>query len=124
MNETGHSSADPASSAAFEAHRSAVWRGNRFWLLASALLIAAAVLLADTPNAPAELQWTLGLGAAALSGITVWRIVRGLDGLYRCPNCGTLPYQTLRDYKCGGLGPTRRDFMSPTVCPKCGTRLR
>ncbi|HZP94273.1 MAG TPA: hypothetical protein VFB20_15540 [Burkholderiales bacterium] len=111
-------------SAAFEAHRAAVWRGNRIWLLASALLIAAAALLAATPNAPSGLQWALGLAAAALSGITVARIVRGLDSLYRCPNCGTLPYQTLRDYKCGGLGPTRRDFMSPTVCPKCGTRLR
>jgi len=44
--------------------------------------------------------------------------------LYRCPNCGVLPYRTLNEYKCGGLGPTRSNFMSPRACPHCGTRIR
>ena len=52
------------------------------------------------------------------------RVVRALNVLYRCPKCGVLPYQTLNEYKCGGLGPSRANFMSPTHCPKCGTRVR
>lgn len=114
----------PAPGDNFELRRIAVWHANRRWIVASAAVIAFAALLLGTGNAPAELAWALGLSAGALTTVTVSRIVRGLNSLYRCPKCGTLPYQTLNEYKCGGLGPSRSDFMSPTVCPKCGTRLR
>ena len=54
--------------------------------------------------------------------MTVTRIVRALNALYRCPNCGVLPCQTLNEYKCGGLGPSRSDFMSPTPFARSAVR--
>lgn len=92
-------------------------------LLATALSCALAALVVAA-GSRGELPWALLALCATLIIFTIRRIVRGLDQLYRCPNCATLPYQTLTDYKCGGLGPSRSDFMSPRACPKCGTRLR
>jgi hypothetical protein len=111
------------SSASFETRRHAVWRGSRRWLFCTALCCALAVVMLAA-GGRGELAWVLVAASVALVAVTANRIVRGLDRLYRCPNCGTLPYQTLTDYKCGGLGPSRSDFMSPRICPSCGTRLR
>jgi hypothetical protein len=108
----------------FETRRAAIWTVNRRWVFASAAAVALVVMFAGLANAPRDLTWALALGAGALLAVTVTRIVWALNTLYRCPNCGLLPYQTLSEYKCGGLGPTRSNFMSPTHCPKCGTRLR
>jgi len=108
----------------FESRRAEIWKVNRRWVFASAAAVALMVMFAGLANAPRELAWVLALGAGALLAVTVTRIVRALNALYLCPNCGMLPYQTLNEYKCGGLGPTRSNFMSPTHCPKCGTRLR
>jgi len=108
----------------FEARRADIWKVNRRWVFASAAAAALVVMFAGLPNAPQDLAWGLALSAGGLLAVTVTRIVRALSALYRCPNCGVLPYQTLNEYKCGGLGPTRSNFMSPTHCPKCGMRLR
>jgi hypothetical protein len=108
----------------FEARRAEIWKVNRRWVFASAAAAALVAMFASLANAPRNLAWALALGAGVLLVVTLTRIVRALNALYRCPNCGTLPYQTLSEYKCGGLGPTRANFMSPTHCPKCGTRLR
>jgi hypothetical protein len=108
----------------FETRRAAIWKVNRRWVFASAAAVALVVMFAGLANAPRDLSWALALGAGALLAVTLTRIVSALNVLYRCPNCGVLPYQTLSEYKCGGLGPTRSNFMSPTHCPKCGTRLR
>ena len=108
----------------FEARRAEIWKVNRRWVFASAATAALVVMFAGLANAPRGLAWALALGAGSLVVVTLTRIVRALNALYRCPSCGVLPYQTLNEYKCGGLGPTRSNFMSPTHCPKCGTRLR
>lgn len=108
----------------FEARRSAIWQANRRWVFASVLAVCAMALLAQQTNASPDLAWVVVLTAGGLVSITIARLVRALNALYRCPNCGLLPYQSVNEYKCGGLGPTRSDFMSPTACPKCGTRLR
>ena len=108
----------------FETRRSEIWRANRGWVFASASAVALAVMFASLANAPWNLTWLIAVGAACLLAVSVTRIVRALNALYRCPHCGVIPYQTLSEYKCGGLGPTRSNFMSPTHCPKCGTRLR
>jgi hypothetical protein len=108
----------------FETRRAAIWKINRRWVFASAAAVALVVMFAGLANAPRDLAWALALVAGGLLAVTLTRIVRALNALYRCPNCGVLPYQTLNEYKCGGLGPTRSNFMSPTQCPKCGTRLR
>src|SRR5882762_2952613 len=108
----------------FETRRAEIWKVNRRWVFASAAAAALLVMFAGLANAPRDFAWALALGAGALLAVTFTRIVRALNSLYRCPNCGVLPYQTLNEYKCGGLGPTRSNFMSPTHCPKCGTRLR
>jgi predicted RNA-binding Zn-ribbon protein involved in translation (DUF1610 family) len=108
----------------FETRRAAIWRANRLWVFSAATALTFLALVAALANVPAELAWVSALTAAVLVAITISRVVRALNSLYRCPNCGTLPYQTLSEYKCGGLGPTRANFMSPTHCPKCGTRLR
>jgi hypothetical protein len=108
----------------FETRRAAIWKVNRRWVFASAAAVALLVMFAGLANAPRDLAWALALGAGSLLAVTLTRIVKALNGLYRCPNCDVLPYQSLNEYKCGGLGPSRSDFMSPTHCPKCGTRLR
>jgi len=108
----------------FETRRAEIWKVNRSWVFASAAAVALVAMFAGLANAPRDLAWALALGAGGLLAVTVTRIVRALNALYRCPNCGVLPYQTLNEYKCGGLGPTRSNFMSPTHCPKCGTKLR
>lgn len=108
----------------FESRRAEIWKVNRRWVFASACAVALVLMFASLANAPGDLTWMLALGASGLLAVTLTRIVRALNALYRCPNCGALPYQTLDEYKCGGLGPTRSNFMSPTHCPKCGTRLR
>jgi hypothetical protein len=108
----------------FDSRRIAIWYANRRWVYTSVAAVAALGMVAGLANAPHELVLAAAMVAAGLAGYTVSRVVRALNSLYRCPNCGTLPYQSVTDYKCGGLGPTRADFMSPTHCPKCGTRLR
>ena len=75
-------------------------------------------------NMPVQLFWMAAMVTAGLVAVTIARVVRALNTLYRCPKCGVLPYQTLNEYKCGGLGPTRANFMSPRACPHCGTRIR
>ena len=86
--------------------------------------IALLPIVVSVLNMPEQLSWTAAMVTAALVAVTIARVVRALNVLYRCPNCGVLPYQTLNEYKCGGLGPSRSNFMSPTHCPKCATRLR
>jgi len=108
----------------FETRRAAIWKVNRRWMVASAAAVVLVVMFAGLANAPRDLAWVLALGAGSLLAVTLTRIVKALNVLYRCPNCGALPYQSLNEYKCGGLGPSRSNFMSPTHCPKCGTRLR
>ncbi len=115
---------DPTLDTTFETRRVAIWKVHRRWVFVSAAAIALVVMFAGLANAPRNLAWVLALGAGSLLAVTLTRIVRALHVLYRCPNCGVLPYQALNEYKCGGLGPTRSNFMSPTHCPKCGTRLR
>ena len=115
---------EPIPDSRFEIRRAAIWQGNRNWLLASAASLALLAVLAGLDNATPQLAGALIVSAAATIGVTVARVVRALNALYRCPNCGAQPYLTLNEYKCGGLGPTRANFMSPTHCPKCGTRLR
>ena len=108
----------------FETRRAEIWRVNRRWVFASASSVTLVLMFASLANAPRELTWMLVIGASGLLVVTLTRIVRALNALYRCPNCGAMPYQTLSEYKCGGLGPTRSNFLSPTHCPKCGTQLR
>ena len=86
--------------------------------------IALLAVVGSVLNMPEQLSWTAAMVTAGLVLVTITRVVRALNVLYRCPNCGVLPYQTLDDYKCGGLGPSRSNFMSPTHCPKCATSLR
>lgn len=114
----------PKLNCAFESRRTAIWRKNRRWVIATATALAFLILIAALADVPAELTWISALIAAALFAITIARVVRALNVLYRCPNCGVLPYRTLNEYKCGGLGPTRANFMSPRACPHCGTRIR
>jgi uncharacterized membrane protein len=108
----------------FEARRSAVWAENRPWIAGWVVVFSAAIVMLRSAGAENELTWLLAAASVVLGVVTIVRVVTGLNALYRCPNCGTVPYQNVTDYKCGGLGPTRRDFMSPTVCPKCGVKLR
>jgi len=108
----------------FEHRRARIWRANRALIVGSVAAIALALLVAQVLNVPAQLFWLAAGAAGALAAFTVARLVRALDALYRCPNCGLLPYRTLNEYKCGGLGPTRSNFMSPRACPYCGTRIR
>jgi hypothetical protein len=108
----------------FEFRRAHIWRTNRVLVVASVMAIALSIVVASVLNMPAQLSWLAGAVAGSLVAFTVARVVRALNVLYRCPNCGLLPYRTLNEYKCGGLGPTRSNFMSPRACPYCGTRIR
>ena len=115
---------DPARLSAFETRRTEIWRVNRRLVFGCVAAIALMTIVASMLNMPVQLSWTAAMLTAGLVAVTIIRIVRALNGLYRCPNCGVLPYQTLNEYKCGGLGPTRANFMSPRACPHCGTRIR
>ncbi len=107
----------------FEIKRLEVWRANRGLLLVCAASFAA--LLSVTPgNVPVAIFWVVASLTAIVTATTVARLVGGLTMLYRCPGCGTIPYRVLEEYKCGGLGPARASFMSPSACPQCGTRIR
>jgi len=108
----------------FESRRAQVWRMNRTLVISSVTAIALSVIVASVLNMPAQLTWFAGGVAGALAAFTIARVVRALNVLYRCPKCGLLPYRTLNEYKCGGLGPTRSNFMSPRACPYCGARIR
>jgi len=101
-----------------------IWRVNRRLVFGCVAALALMVIVASVLNMPLQLSWTAAVLATGLAAVTIVRVVWALNVLYRCPKCGVLPYQTLNEYKCGGLGPTRAIFMSPTHCPKCGTRLR
>jgi hypothetical protein len=108
----------------FRNRRVAIWVQNR-WLVYACLVVCPLLLtLAGALNVPAQLAWTAVTLAAGLIALTVARVVRALHVLYRCPNCGLLPYRMLNEYKCGGLGPARSNFMSPGTCPQCGTQIR
>ena len=115
---------NPARIATFETRRTEIWRVNRRLVFGCVAAIALMTIVASMLNMPVQLSWTAAMLTAGLVTVTIVRIVRALNGLYRCPNCGVLPYQTLNEYKCGGLGPNRSNFMSPRTCPHCGTRIR
>ncbi len=115
---------DQARVPTFEIRRLEIWRINRRLLLVCAAAIVLMAMVAGILNMPVQLSWAAAILTAGIVAVTVARIVRALHVLYRCPNCGVLPYQTLNEYKCGGLGPTRANFMSPRACPHCGTRIR
>ncbi len=115
---------DQARHPTFEFRRTEIWRLNRRWIFGSIASIALLSVLGGVLNLPLQLAWLATSVTAGLLAVTTVRIVRALHVLYRCPNCGVLPYQTLNEYKCGGLGPTRANFMSPRACPHCGTRIR
>jgi predicted RNA-binding Zn-ribbon protein involved in translation (DUF1610 family) len=108
----------------FEYRRIQIWQMNRLLVICSVAALALMVALVSMLNMPAQLSWTAAMLAGGLVTVTMVRVVRALNLLYRCPNCGVLPYRTLTDYKCGGLGPSRANFMSPRTCPQCGTRIR
>ena len=108
----------------FEHRRTQIWRVNRRMVFGCFAAIALLAIVVSVLNMPVQLSWTAVLVTAGLVAVTIARIVSALNVLYRCPNCGVLPYQTLNEYKCGGLGPTRANFMSPRACPHCGTRIR
>ncbi len=108
----------------FEHRRTEIWRVNRRLVFGCVAAIALMVIVAGILNMPVHLSWAAALLAGGLVAVTIVRVVLALNVLYRCPNCGVLPYRTLNEYKCGGLGPTRANFMSPRVCPQCGTRIR
>ena len=108
----------------FEFHRTEIWRLNRRWIFGCVASIALLAVLGGVVNLPLQLAWLAMATTAGLIGVTAFRVVRALHVLYRCPSCGVLPYQTLNEYKCGGLGPSRSNFMSPRACPHCGTRIR
>jgi hypothetical protein len=115
---------DHARVTSFELRRAEIWRMNRSLVFGCVAAVALMVLVASVLNMPVQLSWTTAMLAAALVAVTVARVVRALNVLYRCPACGILPYQTLNEYKCGGLGPSRANFMSPRTCPHCGTQIR
>ena len=107
----------------FEYRRTAMWVANR-WLVYACIVACLLLTVMSILNLPAPLAWTAGTLVAGLLALTVGRVVRALHLLYRCQHCGTLPYRTLNEYKCGGLGPARANFMSPRICPQCGTQIR
>jgi hypothetical protein len=115
---------DQARVPSFEYRRMEIWRVNRRLLFGCAAAIALMAIVANVLNMPLQLSWTVAMLTAGLVALTITRVVRALNVLYRCPGCGVLPYQTLNEYKCGGLGPNRANFMSPRACPHCGTRIR
>ena len=115
---------DQAQSSSFEFRRTEIWRLNRHLVFGCVAALALMVIVANVLNMPLQLSWTAAMLATGLVSVTVVRVVRALNVLYRCPGCGVLPYQTLNEYKCGGLGPSRSNFMSPRACPHCGTRIR
>ena len=108
----------------FEHRRTQIWRVNRRMVFGCLAAIALLAIVLSVLNMPVQLAWAAAMVTAGLVAVTITRVVRALNVLYRCPNCGVLPYQTLNEYKCGGLGPTRANFMSPRACPHCGTRIR
>src|SRR5690242_905395 len=108
----------------FRNRRTAIWVQNRGLVYICLVLCVLLLILAGILNVPAQLAWIAGTLAAGLIVLTVARVVRALHVLYRCPNCGFLPYRMLSEYKCGGLGPARSNFMSPRTCPQCGTQIR
>jgi len=108
----------------FEYRRTEIWLVNRRLVFGCVAATALLIVVASILNMPVQLSWTAALLVAGLVAVTTFRVVKALNVLYRCPNCGVLPYRTLNEYKCGGLGPTRANFMSPRACPHCGTRIR
>jgi hypothetical protein len=115
---------DQARVSTFEHHRTEIWRANRHLVFGCFAAIALLAIVVSVLNMPVQLSWTAATLTAGLVAVTIIRIVAALNVLYRCPHCGVLPYRTLHEYKCGGLGPTRANFMSPRACPHCGTRIR
>jgi hypothetical protein len=115
---------DQARVSTFEHRRTRIWQVNRRLVFGCCAAIALLALVMSVLNMPVQLSWTAATLTAGLVVLTIVRIVSALNALYRCPNCGVLSYRTLNEYKCGGLGPNRADFMSPRACPQCGTRIR
>lgn len=108
----------------FENRRTQIWQGNRRLVFACFVAVALLAIVVSVLNMPVQLSWTAATLTAGLIAVTIARVVSALNTLYRCPNCGVLPYRTLNEYKCGGLGPNRANFMSPRACPHCGTQIR
>jgi predicted RNA-binding Zn-ribbon protein involved in translation (DUF1610 family) len=124
LSTARHSQVDQARVSTFEDRRAEIWRVNRRMVFGCVAALTFLGIVGNVLNMPVQLFWASALVTAGLVAVTITRVVQALNALYRCPNCGVLPYQTLNEYKCGGLGPTRANFMSPRACPHCGTRIR
>jgi hypothetical protein len=68
-------------------------------------------------------EFTLGLVSLVLGGAATIGIVIGVRRHYRCPRCNTVPMTTWAQF--GPVFGIRRDVeMNPSLCSKCGARLR
>lgn len=127
---------------AFRRSRRETWKAIRVWLLLLAIasvgfwtpfwLNRDRVHVMDTSRGTRYTlssqdetmgEFTLGLVSLILGGVAGIGIVFGVRRHYRCPKCNTIPMTTWAQF--GPAFGIRRDVaIKPSVCPKCGARLR
>jgi len=127
---------------AFRRSRRETWKATRVWLLLLAIAAVGCwtpfwlnrdrVHVVDTSrgtrytlSSQAETMggFTLGLVSLILGGVAGIGIVFSVRRHYRCPKCNTVPMTAGAQF--GSAFGIRRDVaINPSVCPKCGARLR
>ena len=69
-------------------------------------------------------QFTLGLISLVVGGAATIGIIVGVRRHYRCPKCDAIPMSTWGQLGPGSFGTRRGVAANPSICRKCGARLR
>jgi hypothetical protein len=141
-----HTPTDPwrFTATAFQQRRRDTWKAIRIWIVLEALAIGGFLIAGLSKSAPAQRAGEL-FGAfhysRSLADMTLWQlnlafgsfaamlgagiaITMGIQRHYRCPKCETVPMGSWTTFGPGGIGKNWGVEFNPSICRKCGARLR
>jgi hypothetical protein len=131
--------------AAFQQRRRDTWRAIRIWLVVEALAVATFLTVGSskthaiqTSSGPLEFSvryitpmrdltlWQLNtlFGSFVVMGAAVIAITYAIKRHYRCPKCEAIPMGSWTMLGPSSYGISSGVALNPSVCRKCGARLR
>lgn len=137
------STMEPETIVEFQKRRGQTWRAARLWLLLGSAGIIGLLMLFWTNSATKCIHnafgspkctlsmddmtpWQLNLGLIAFIGIaaSIIAVTVAIQRYYRCPRCEAIPLGSWTSLGPGNFGPRWGVALNPSVCAKCGARLR
>jgi undecaprenyl pyrophosphate phosphatase UppP len=112
--------------AAFKQRRRDTWKAIRIWLLVEALAVATFLAVPNAHSMRDMSLWQLNtlFGAFVVMGAAIIAITFAIKRHYRCPKCEAIPMNSWATLGPSTFGVYSGVALNPSVCRKCGARLR